>query len=76
MKTESRRIPRTMAMCGAAGLALAMNYVPPAGAEPYCKLHSTATRVAVIELYSEVRAGENRGKVLRHDFVVREMSGP
>lgn len=27
-------------------------------------------------LFTEVRSGENRGKRLRHDFVVREMAGP
>jgi len=36
------------------------------------------TYVALLEnnLSSEVRAGENSGKVLLHDFVVREMIGP
>jgi hypothetical protein len=36
------------------------------------------TYVALLEnnLSSEVRAGENGGKVLLHDFVVREMIGP
>jgi len=36
------------------------------------------TYVALLEnnLSSEVRAGENSGKVLSHDFVVREMIGP
>ena len=36
------------------------------------------TYVALIEndLGSEVRAGENNGKMLLHDFVVREMKGP
>jgi hypothetical protein len=36
------------------------------------------THVALFEnnLASEVRAGENIGKVLLHDFVVREMIGP
>ncbi len=36
------------------------------------------THIALLEnnLSSEVRAGENSGKVLSHDFVVREMIGP
>jgi hypothetical protein len=36
------------------------------------------TYVVLLEnnLGNEVRAGENSGKVLRHDFVVREMIGP
>ena len=38
----------------------------------------SATHVALFEnnLGSTVRAGENIGKVLLHDFVVREMIGP
>jgi hypothetical protein len=39
-------------ICVAAGWALAMNSLPPAGAKPYCESHSTARRVAVIELYT------------------------
>lgn len=36
------------------------------------------TWIAIYEnrLATEVRAGENRGKHLRHDFVVRELAGP
>ncbi|MGH8694109.1 MAG: DUF1223 domain-containing protein, partial [Burkholderiales bacterium] len=52
MKTGTRRIRRTTAMCGAAGLALAMTCLPLAGAEPACESHSTARRVAVLELYT------------------------
>ncbi len=52
MKAGTRGIRRTAAMCGAAGLALAMTCLPLAGAEPDCESHSTARRVAVIELYT------------------------
>ena len=39
-------------MCVAAGWALAMNCLPPAGAKPYCESHNTARRVAVVELFT------------------------
>lgn len=52
MKTGTGRIRRTTAMCGAAGLALAMTCLPIAGAGPDCESHSTATRVALLELYT------------------------
>lgn len=40
-------------------------------------VHSTLAYVVVYEnnLVTEVAAGENRGKRLRHDFVVRELYG-
>lgn len=40
--------------------------------------HAGQTYVAVYEnnLINDVAAGENRGKRLRHDFVVRELHGP
>ncbi len=47
-----------------------------------CEAHSAAGRVALLELYtsegwqSAIKAGENQGKLLRHDFVVRELIGP
>ena len=52
MKTGTWKIRNTTAVCGAAGLALVMNCVPRVGAEPYCESHSTARRVAVVELYT------------------------
>lgn len=39
-------------MCSATSLALATTCLPLAGAEPDCESHSTARRVAVIELYT------------------------
>jgi hypothetical protein len=40
-----------------------------AGAQVYLALYEN-------NLSNEVKAGENRGKRLRHDFVVRELAGP
>ena len=52
MKAVTRKIRATTALCGGAGLALAMSCLPLAGAEPDCESHSVARRVAVIELYT------------------------
>jgi hypothetical protein len=52
MKAGARRIRTTTAMCGVAGLALAMACLPLPGTEPECESHSGARRVAVIELYT------------------------
>ena len=52
MKAETRRIRGTTAMYSAVGFALAMTCLPLAGAQPDCESHGTATRVAVLELYT------------------------
>ena len=81
----SERLARINSRAAAAELRLAQR-VSAAGVsielesrvlEPSAQKFSE-TYVALLEskLSSEVRAGENRGKVLLHDFVVREMIGP
>jgi len=52
MKAGTRKVCKTTAMSGAVGFALAMTCLPLAGVEPGCESHSTAKRVAVIELYT------------------------
>lgn len=52
MIAQARRIHGAQARCGTAGLALAMICLPLAGAETSCESHSSARRVAVIELYT------------------------
>ncbi len=52
MEAETRRIHCTTVMYGAAGFALAMTCLPLAGARSDCESQGTATRVAVLELYT------------------------
>lgn len=51
------------------GAAMVAGAAAASGARAYLALYEN-------NLSSEVTAGENRGKQLRHDFVVRELAGP
>ena len=66
-----------------ADIALSMNAAPGAvEASAQIKLHRKDTGAGVLlalyesKLSNQVSAGENRGKRLEHDFVVRELAGP
>jgi hypothetical protein len=65
---------RLVQRAGAAGVSIELE---SRAIEPSARKFSE-TYVALLEnnLSSEVRSGENSGKVLLHDFVVREMIGP
>jgi hypothetical protein len=75
----SQRISKTQAP----GAQISMN-IDTGGAQPRLRARvnttaNTAQAYAAIyenNLVTEVAAGENRGKRLRHDFVVRELYGP
>ena len=54
---------------GVAGVATVADVAARSGAQAYLVLYEN-------NLSNQVTAGENRGKRLRHDFVVRELSGP
>ncbi|MGH8661418.1 MAG: DUF1223 domain-containing protein [Burkholderiales bacterium] len=63
LRTED---PRGLAVTGTATVA---EVAARGGAQAFLGLYEN-------DLSNEVTAGENRGKRLRHDFVVRELAGP
>jgi hypothetical protein len=54
---------------GVTGTATVADTAARGGAQAYLALYEN-------NLSNDVSAGENRGKRLRHDFVVRELAGP
>jgi hypothetical protein len=54
---------------GVTGTATVAEVAARGGAQAFLALYEN-------NLSSDVKAGENRGKRLRHDFVVRELAGP
>jgi hypothetical protein len=54
---------------GVTGTATVADVAARTGAQAFLALYES-------NLSNEVKAGENRGKRLRHDFVVRELAGP
>ena len=61
--------PGDPAVLDVTGTATVPDAAARAGAQAFLALYEN-------NLSNEVKAGENRGKRLRHDFVVRELAGP
>ena len=82
MKTISLRVRRQAALFMT--ILGATTFTLPAASAADCTVASGAEQkkaqvyVAVYEnnLVSAVRAGENKGKTLKHDYVVRSLAGP
>lgn len=64
-----RLMPEATHMLFAGGAAMVPDATERRGAQAYLALYEN-------RLANQVTAGENRGKRLQHDFVVRELAGP
>jgi hypothetical protein len=71
-------IGRGMAINGYVGVELVVQATDKAGAATHAGTNGAQAWVALVEdgLESKPNAGENRGAVLKHDHVVREVIGP